>query len=251
MQLFMTKLNKKWIRIIIFYLVAVMIKGYFALFYPLWFNKLELPYGLTDIKLTLPGLGPFLGALLVILIFKPKNINTLFGTSRTKSLLMIVVPLLLFTIVGANNSKEMNPHLFGFWLGFNITLYCIFEETGWRGYLQAELRNMKFLPKYLLIGFLWYAWHLTFLQGPFNILNELIIFLILAASSAGIGVAVYYTRSIIVAACFHMIGNILAFSSLFKQNIDLNNRLLIIGISIALWILILAFWGRKEKVSSP
>jgi len=98
--------------------------------------------------------------------------------------------------------------------------------------LQDELRNINPILQYLIIEFLWYAWHLTFLGGHINFINELIIFLILFVACIGIGYAVKHTQSIIVAACMHMIGNIIAFSILIKQSISVQNRFIIIGVRI-------------------
>ncbi|MBD3386415.1 CPBP family intramembrane metalloprotease [candidate division KSB1 bacterium] len=237
--------NSKRLRIFIFYLIAILFSFYFRFLSPEWYNQLLFPYGLSMIKDWLSGLGPFLGALVVLWIFKPERRNTLFGTSKLKSVIMAVIPLFIFTIIGANNNENINIHLYGFNLGITITVYCILEETGWRGYLQDELRNINPVLQYLIIGFLWYTWHLTFLSGHINLINELIIFLILFAASVGIGFAVKYTQSIIVAACMHMIGNIIAFSSLLKQSISVQNRLIIAGICIFTWIIILIFWDKK------
>lgn len=237
--------KSKCLRIFIFYLIAILFSFYFRFLSPEWYNQLQFPYGLSMIKDWLSGLGPFLGALVVLWIFKPEQRSTLFGTSKLKSVIMAVIPLLLFTIIGAKNNENVNIHLYGFNLGITITVYCILEETGWRGYLQDELRNINPVLQFIIIGFLWYAWHLTFLNGHINLINELIIFLILFAASIGIGYAVKHTQSIIVAACMHMIGNIIAFSSLIKQSISVHNRFIITGVSIFAWIIILIFWDKK------
>lgn len=241
----MININRKSIRIIVFYCIALVFSYYFRFLSPAWYNELHLPWGMTMIKEWFAALGIFLGALIITRIFKPERKNSLLGTSRLKSIVMALIPIGLFTIIGAENSENLNPHLFGFYLGLHITIYCILEETGWRGYLQFELRNENSFLQYLTIGFLWYAWHLTFLPGSFNIINELIIFLILFFASIGIGYAVKHTKSIMVAACMHMIGNIIAFSSLIKMSIDVQKRFIIIGISIIAWIFILNFWNKR------
>jgi membrane protease YdiL (CAAX protease family) len=190
------------------------------------------------------GSGPFFGALIVIWVFKRERTTTFLGTAKLKSIIMALVPLFLFTAVGADNNISISPHLYGFFLGLTLTVYCILEETGWRGYLQDELSNLKPIVQYLIVGFLWYAWHLSFLGGQPNIVNELKIFLILFLGSIGIGYAVRGTRSIFVAACLHMIGNILVFSSFVKQSISFQNRLFILAVSIFVWTVLLIFWDR-------
>jgi len=241
----MINLNAKWLRIFIFYLTALLFSFYFRFLSPEWYGQFHLPFGLSVIKEWLSALGILLGALLVTLIFKPERRNSLFGTSVLKSLLMAVIPVLLLTIIGVQNNENLNPHLYGFFIGIWLFIYCLLEESGWRGYLQDELRNMHPVLQYLFIGFLWYAWHMTFLGGPIHIVNELSIFLILFFASVGIGLAVKLTQSVLVAACLHMLGNILVFSSLIKQSISLQNRLIIIGVSVFTWIIILIFWDKK------
>lgn len=241
----MIKINQKIIRIVIFYFIAIIFSYYFRVLSPEWYNQFHLPLGLSIIKEWVGALGILLGGLLVTCVFKPERRTSFFGTSTLKSILMAIIPVLLFTIIGAKNNENLNLHLYGFFVGIWIIIYCLLEESGWRGYLQDEFRNINPVLQYLIIGFLWYAWHLTFLDGHIHIVNELIIFLILFFASVGIGLAVKHTRSIMVAACLHMIGNTLAFSSLIKQSISLQNRFIIIGVSLFAWIFILIFWDKK------
>lgn len=236
--------NQKWIRISIFYSIAVSIMGYFRIFSPDWYQEFHLPFGLSGLKDLFEGIGPFFGAFIVSVVFKPERRNSIFGTSRRGSLFVAIVPVLLFTLLGAENSEDVNVHLYGLFLGVLITFYCLLEETGWRGYLQDELRDINPVLKYLIIGSLWYAWHLTFLRSPVNIKGELIILTILILASAGIGAAVEYTHSVLVAACFHSLGNIIAFSSLIKKSVTFHHRLIIVGVCIFVWILALSFWER-------
>jgi membrane protease YdiL (CAAX protease family) len=55
---------------------------------------------------------------------------------------MIALPILLFTIFGANNNLDLNRHYYGFIIGLSLALYGICEEYGWRGYLQNELIHL-------------------------------------------------------------------------------------------------------------
>ncbi len=239
----------KLLRIIIFYLIALLFSFYFRIQPPEWYNRLQLPYGLSMLKGWLGGAGPFLGALIVIWAFKLKRTTTFFGSSKPKSIIMAVVPILLFTIIGAENDINLSPHLYGFLLGLTLTVYCILEETGWRGYLQDELSNVKPLLQYLIIGLLWYAWHLSFLSRNPNIINQLRYLVILLTGSIGIGYAVQNTRSIIVASCMHMIGNILIFSGFIDQHISFEKRLIVLAVSIFVWIIILITWDRGKTVN--
>jgi membrane protease YdiL (CAAX protease family) len=196
----------------------------------------------------LAGFGPFLGAICVTFLFKVQRKTTIFGRSTSKSLLIALIQISLFTIIGAANTENLNSHYYGLLLGIVIVGYCIFEETGWRGYLQDELRGINPFIKYFLIGFMWYFWHLTLFSGNLYILNEIIILSILILASWGIGQAVEYTHSIVVAACLHSVGNIMAFSSLIKSSMDFNHRIILVLICIVAWILILVYWDKKIKV---
>ncbi len=232
------------IRIIIFYLIAILFSFYFRIQPPEWYNRLELPYGLTMLKGWFAGLGPFLGAWIVIWVFKFKRTTYLWGSSKAKSIIMAAVPILMFTIAGAENDLNLSPHIFGLLLGLTLTVYCILEETGWRGYLQDELSSLKPIIQYMIIGFLWYAWHLSFLSWNVNIGNQLRFLLIFLAGSIGIGYAVRNTRSIIVASCLHMIGNIIFFNGFLAPYISFQKRLLVLAVSIPVWIIILITWDK-------
>ncbi|MBD3341646.1 MAG: CPBP family intramembrane metalloprotease [Candidatus Lokiarchaeota archaeon] len=241
-------LNQKWFRILVFYLIALISSIVLRIDSPEWFNQFHLPYGLSIYKEWLGGLGPFFGALFVTRIFNVERTISFFGTSKAKSILMAIIPVVLFTIVGASTS-EVNNHFYGFHLGVMLVIYGLLEETGWRGYLQDELRGIHPVIKYVLIGFLWYAWHLTFIGNILHLKSELSILFILILASWGIGQAAEYTQSIIVSGCLHIIGNIMAFSSLILQGIDLNGRLTIAGISVFAFVLMLVVWEKSYFMS--
>lgn len=239
-------MNQKVMRILLFYSIGLAFSYVFRIASPAWFENLTLPYGLAIIKDWIGGFGPFLGAVLVMALFRLPRKISFTGSSPRRSWLMLLVPLILFTIFGAQNDYQVNSHLYGFFVGVVLVVYCLLEETGWRGYLQDELRGLHPALRYSLVGLLWYAWHLSFLNGSVSFLNELTILLILIAASWGLGQVAESTRSIMAAACLHMIGNILAFSSFVKRSLPLNHRLIIIGICIAFWIVILIRWDSKD-----
>jgi membrane protease YdiL (CAAX protease family) len=76
---------------------------------------------------------------------------------------MTIIPIIILTIIGVKNDFELDAHLYGFIAMIGTLLYCIMDEYGWRGYLQEEFKTLKPWGKYLLIGFIWYLWHLTFI----------------------------------------------------------------------------------------
>ena len=76
-----------------------------------------------------------IGALVAMFIFKRKTEYTLLGKSVWKSIATIVIPCIVFGIIG------------GWDLGLTCLLaftYGLLEEYGWRGFLQYELRTLKF-----------------------------------------------------------------------------------------------------------
>jgi len=244
--------SPKLLRIAVFYLIALVFAYFFRYAQPEWYDTLDLPAGLTIVRNLLSALGPWLGAFLVTILLRPERKVSLFGSGRLPSLIMIAVPVVVFTLFGASNSDGLNEYYYGLIVGLLMAVYCLFEESGWRGYLQDELRGMNPFLRYVVIGVMWYAWHLTFL-GSSNLVNELIILAILIGASWGIGQAVEHTKSLMVAACFHMIGNLVALSSLLKSCYTFSERMLISGICVLIWILILMSWeklGRSRSVEA-
>lgn len=234
-------INSKFIRIAIYFVIALSTSVIFRLqpFELPKFNFSDYIYGL------LGGTGPFLGAIVVLSLFKDqiKNEMTYKGFFNWGTLLLLfLLPTLLFGIMGSTSKS----HTEGLLLGLYIAIYAILEERGWRGYLQSEFINIKPILKYFIIAIFWYGWHLTFL-GKTSFQNELIIFGILFLSSIGIGVMADRTKSILFAACFHMIGNILAFSSELSDHLGKDTRNLAVAISVVVWLVVF-FIVRKRKV---
>lgn len=234
----------KFLRITVYFAIALVTSIVFRL------QPFELPkfiysdyvYGL------LGGCGPFLGAITVLALFKDqiKSEMTHKGFFNWKTiLLLLILPSLLFGIIGSTSKS----HIEGFLLGIYIAIYAILEERGWRGYLQSEFSNTKPIVKYFIVSIFWYLWHLTFLGGT-SLQNELIIFGILFLSSIGIGVIADRTKSILFVACFHMIGNILAFSSELSSHLEKSTRNLTVAISLVVWLIVFFIIRRKKESSS-
>ena len=82
--------TKKWMAVIVFYVIAVVIRA-LAL-------QLEVPgeanwkYFLIDWA---TGIGPCIGALVVVLAFRRKFICSISGTSLVKSALCVLIPFLI------------------------------------------------------------------------------------------------------------------------------------------------------------
>lgn len=201
------------------------------------------------ITVLLEGSGVFIGAMIGRYLLKKqcKVEISLFGTSVQKGLLMSLVPIVLLSIIGVKNSHGLSPHLYGLIAGIGSWIYCILEEYGWRGYLQEEFKDQKPPVRYLLIGFIWYFWHLIFLENT-SPYDNLFILAMMIFGSWGIGKIVELTKSIMASACFHLIIQIMMFGSFIKNGIDLTQKLIIFGISVSLWVIILRQWDKQKKL---
>lgn len=240
-----------WKRIILFLIIAIIISNIFRFdVFDLKSELEKLPtwiYILTI--LFLEGSGVFIGALIAIYFLKKhrKSEITFFGTSKSKSVIMAVIPIIMLTIIGVKNKFELDSHLYGFIAIIGTLLYCIMEEYGWRGYLQEELKTLKSWQKYLIIGFIWYLWHLTFLTKA-TVGDNFFFLAMMIFGSWGIGQVAESTKSILACACFHLIIQIMMFNALIKNGIDGTEKLIILGVSVLLWFLIIKKWEKESII---
>jgi membrane protease YdiL (CAAX protease family) len=245
--------SKSWKRILLFLLIAITISNIFRFdVFELKSELEKLPtwiYILTSILLE--GSGVIIGALIIIPFLKKqrKTEISLFGTSKTKSLLMASIPILVLVVIGVKNDFEMNNHIYGLVASIGTLLYCIMEEYGWRGYLQEELKELKPWKKYLIIGFIWYLWHLTFLTKA-SLGDNLFFLGMMNLGSWGIGQVAESTKSILASACFHMIIQIMMLNSLIKDGISGTEKIIILGISIVIWFVIIKKWEKESAIAN-
>ncbi|MFT7628246.1 MAG: membrane protease YdiL (CAAX protease family) [Ulvibacter sp.] len=241
-----------WKRIGLFLLIAITISNIFR------FDVFELKPELEQLPtwifilttFLLEGSGVIIGALIVIpLLKRHRKIEiTLFGTSKSKGLLMAIIPIIILTIIGVKNEFDLDSHLYGFIAITTTLIYCIMEEYGWRGYLQEELKTLKPWLKYSIIGLIWYLWHLTFLtKATFG--DNLFFLAMMIFGSWGIGQVAESTKSILASACFHLIIQIMMFNALIKDGIDGKEKLIILGASVALWFVIIKKWEKEETIA--
>lgn len=243
----MTK--KAILRISIFYIIGITLSNVFR-FDLLKLNTTKEYLSVLELLLTSPlgAIGLLVGALISLyLLNKERKSNySLFGTSRKLSLIMLIIPIVILAVFGVNNENDLNTHYYGIIGGIGTLVYCFCEEIGWRGYLQDELQSVKEWQRVLLIGFLWYFWHLSFISNQDLIANiQFLGWMIFG--SWGLGKVIDSTKSIIAATCFHMIINIMMFNGKLTDGIEGSSKLIILGISVALWVIILFFWDKKNK----
>lgn len=139
------------------------------------------------------GVGPCLGAIVAVLLFGRRFHCTITGTSVIKSVLSVVIPFVCCFFL----HQELSYVLLGF------IFYSFLEEVGWRGYLQGELKDMKPFQQALIIGTLWFVWHLRFQLS----IGALIFWALLVFSAWGIGRVANDTKSLMACACFHTLYN--------------------------------------------
>src|SRR5690606_483106 len=162
----MEKNNIDFKRLFVFLIIAISLSNIFR-FDVFGINEplKDLPTWLyIFLTVLLEGSGVFIGALIAIYLLRKKRETDIsfWGTSRTKGLVMAVIPIFVLLIIGVTNDYGLNQHLYALIAVSGSLVYCIMEEFGWRGYLQEEFKNQKPSIRYLLIGFIWYFWHLSF-----------------------------------------------------------------------------------------
>lgn len=230
----MTNSTKRISAIAIFYIIAIGLRYYITEIKPDFFTNSNL-----YIKVLLQGIGPLLGGLFVIKFLKRPNDLKLLGIGFSKTLLVISIPVILFTLVGILNTGQ--PGLNALKYVILILVYALLEEYGWRNYLQSELSDLNKITKYLIITILWFVWHLNFELS----IGNLLFFIILFAGSVGIGYVADQSKSLIFVALFHAFFNISQNELL--NGIELKQKLAIVIIS-AISAIVVMKYDKKRQV---
>ena len=199
-----------------FYIIALLVR-LISLIVVNKYPSIETNYALQVSAALATGLGPAIGALVAMFIFKRKTEYTLLGKSAWKSIATIVVPCIVFGIIG------------GWDLGLTCLLaftYGLLEEYGWRGFLQYELKKLPVWQYVLIITVMWFLWHLDL-------------------ASWGIGKVVSDTHSLLFCAAFHGVAN---FS---KRDLFSDTTFTVAFICvIVFWIVMWYFVGISPKKQS-
>lgn|SRR5690606_26869565 len=114
------------------------------------------------------------------------------------------------------------------------------------GQNHTEHPPSKPMAKYVIIGILWYLWHLSSLKGG-SIQENLFFMGLLIFGSWGIGQIAEATKSIVASACFHLIVQIMSFNAMFKNGLTGTEKWMLLGICMVLWILIIKNWEKVAK----
>lgn len=157
-------------------------------------------------------------------------------------------PIVTLSAMGVRNDYALENHIYGFISIIGSLLYCIIEEYGWRGYLKDELASLNEWKQSLLIGSMWYVWHLSFLTNA-SLDGNFFFWAILIFGSWGIGRVAEQTKSILASACFHLIVQIMMFNSLIRNGINGTEKIIIMVVCITLWMAILTKWKKQPAES--
>ena len=229
----MTNLIKRIISIAIFFIIAIGLRYYITEIRPDFFTNSSI-----YIQILLQGIGPLIGGFIVIKIFKRPNELKLLSVGLLKTILAVSIPIVLFSLVGIINTGT--PYFNAPKIIAIILLYALFEEYGWRNYLQSELSELNKTIKYLIITILWFVWHLNFELTSGNLL----FFITLFIGSIGIGYVADKSKSLIFVALFHAFFNISQNELL--DEIELEQKLTIIIIS-AIGVIVIMKYDKKNK----
>jgi hypothetical protein len=201
-------------------------------------------FGVPVWRALLEGSGPIIATVVATRGFRRHWWPITFaGSSLPHAAAILAIPCLVFMLAGIPNSSGASPHLFGLMLAMTTVAYCVFEESGWRGYLQNALQGIPAASRYVLIGLAWYAWHLPFLADGATLGNQCAFLALLVGASFLLGRLADEMHSVFLVAGFHLAVNLLSFNQLFGEASPGRKLLLLIG-CIVLWVPVLLHWKR-------
>lgn len=214
-------LKTKTSAIAIFYVVAVLCR--FTTNY-LWKITSDNPVVSICYQL-LTGIGPALGAIVVVIVFHRKMSCSIGGRSLLKNLLSLLIPVVLLVFFDRQNGFKAS-------LVFTACItYAFLEEVGWRGYLTGEFSQLNQFKRVLVVTLFWFFWHLEFPQS-WGILS---FFGILLLASWGLDQVVHDSRSLIFCACLHGIFNLFKHGNGLLEN---GTTVCILAASVVIWFII-------------
>lgn len=237
-------IHRKWNRIALFYGIALALSALARLYWRI--GDAAVHDGSGMYRHLIAGAGPALGAATVWLVWRYRSWISPGDTNLPLALVMIAVPAVVMGVIGVPNGGGVKSHLSGVQMGVWIAAYALLEELGWRGYLQDEFRNYRALPKYAIVGLFWYAWHLSWLNHN-PLASEALTLLFVILASIGIGFAADRTGSVLAAAAFHIVGNILWLTTDFRVVMPvLHDRMVVAGLCVAVWLILLRIWRIQD-----
>jgi membrane protease YdiL (CAAX protease family) len=206
-----TQPRPDWRAVLTFYLLACAFQWPFFWWRDVntasW-NASRIPTELRDLTW-----GPAVAAFLVLYLFPHARTGRIsfFGTSRARSLCFFLIPILFSWIGVAIQTGRISYKLIYYLLVGGVSIFG--EEMGWRGFLQGALRPLGRVRGYLLLAFMWEAWHFTsHTRGTLHqVIERLAIYVPLVIVITFIlGFLTERTGSLLLATTFHEWMDILA-----------------------------------------
>ena len=224
-----------WISVIVFYAISLLIA---------WS---ALQYFGNNIWAGLKGLGPMVGALVVLSLWKRKSRQfSIWGSRPGLSLLGLLIPLSLAYVIGIRQTDFFDDiHINGIAMAALGLTYAFAEEYGWRGYLQEELMPLGLKASAIIIGVLWYFWHFSWMRSGTNLSNELSFLALCLFGSWGMAVTAVKTQSIILPACLHFVFNLLSVLQLKSIEVAIPVA------SIVAWVYLVQYWEKDSLEGVP
>ncbi len=213
----------------LFALITLIITALLATFQ----QKINLDFN----KIILPQLAPMIGFLIMVLLYKDLRVSIGFHFSKIialKSLLALVLPFCLILssyfigkLVGVEIERTDDLASLFSVIIIGMLLGSLFEELGWRSFLQPILeRKNSVLGSSIIVGLLWGMWHIGHYKNGVLFMIGFLIFTV----SASIIIAWILRDSeynIIVSTLFHLSINIGFF--IFFKNALTNSKLMLIN----------------------
>lgn len=155
------EVNRK--SIILFYIIAIGISVPFHLGIAIpFYQSLTKEFMISEWGYLPACLGPLIAVVVITILDRnQKRTITFLGNNVFKNIIIGITPLVVFTGVGIENEHK-NAHYFAFVFSGIALMYGIAEEIAWRGYLQDALKPLHKNIRPLLIGIMWWAWHMRF-----------------------------------------------------------------------------------------
>ena len=229
----------KWKYITLYVLLALgfsypVQQGYFEDF----FHSITADSIISASDYLMAGLSTTIAALIVFSFHRNvSNRITIGGDDKIKNSLILMLPMVAFSLCGLSNDFGMNESLYGFYFASINTVYALAEEYGWRKYLQNALEGLNRNYKYIFIGLVWWIWHFRF-ESQFDFY---IFPLICIGGGYLLGKLADDCKSILPVASMHTLIILTTNSGNFG-----NNELIGIGLVIIGWIAIEQIWKRKQ-----
>jgi membrane protease YdiL (CAAX protease family) len=112
-------------------------------------------------------------------------------------------------------------------------LFALFEEWGWRGYLEPRLAalNVPDLPRHLFVGLIWALWHFPLILSTDYTTIPYLIFLPMFTIGVVVAAIVYgqirkHSGTVWTAVLLHGVGNTVAWAILQSNLVTIQNKVL-------------------------